>query len=85
MITFTINTRYNQPADNKGSSITAYLTSGCVNRSITVAYDYSLDSKENHNKVANMLANKINSDYDSCLSYKETNSKKGYRYSCYIF
>ena len=84
MFTFTINTRYNQPTESKGSSITAYVTSGCINRSMTIAYDYALNTKDNHNKVANLLASKLFPDYDTCHSYKETSSKKGYKHSGYI-
>ena len=84
MFTFTINTRYNQPTESRGSSITAYLTSGCINKSFTIAYDYALNAEDNHNKAANLLAIKLFPDYDSCLPYKETSSKKGYKYSGYI-
>lgn len=85
MITFTINTRYNQPTENKGSSITAYVTSGVSNTQITVAYDYELNVKANHDEAANKLAAIKFEDYDTCHSYKETSSKRGYRYSGYIF
>lgn len=85
MFTFTINTRYNQPTMTRGSSITAYLTSGCINRSITVAYDYALNVEANHNKAANLLAIKLFPDYDSCLPYKETSSKKGNKYIGYAY
>ena len=84
MYTFTINTRYNQPNNIKGNCITAYVTSGCINRSITVAYDYALNTEDNHNKAANLLASKLFPDYDTCHPYKETSSKKGYKYYGYI-
>jgi hypothetical protein len=86
MKTFTLNTRYNQPTGSKGSSITAYLTSGCLNKQLTLAYDYKLSPTENHDITAEKLAIKLfSNDIDTIHSYKETSSKRGYKYSGYIY
>ena len=85
MFTFTINTRYNQPTESKGSSITAYVTSGCINRSMTIAYDYALSSYQNHKQAVNQLAAKYFQDIEDLTINGETRSKKGNKYIGYIY
>lgn len=81
--TFSINTRYNSPTNTKGARITAYITSGCANKSISVAYNYALNSKDNHIEAANKLAKKLFDIDGCCLQCGET--RKGYKYIGYIF
>jgi len=81
--TISINTKYNQPTETKGSSITAYLTSGCTNKQITVCYDYALSASDNHLAAAERLAKQFNGE--NVLYVKETQSKRGNKYIGYIY
>jgi hypothetical protein len=77
-LTISINTKYNQPTETKGSSITAYLTSGYTNKQITIDYDYALSASDNHLAAAKRLAKQFNAR--DVLYIKETQSQRGNKY-----
>jgi hypothetical protein len=81
-----IYTRYNQPTDTKGSTITAICVDICTGdkKQITRSYNYALSSQQNHEAVANELQFQLWDDSEFKDDYilvcgESTKSNRGYK------